>query len=51
MEPKDRPSIADLLADPYFTDIEDIKQAPPLTGWEATVREFCNDLIARQNVY
>ena len=25
VEPGDRPSIADLLADPYFTDIEEIK--------------------------
>ena len=46
-----RPSIADILADPYFIDIEEIVDPPSLTTQEKTIKEFCNDLITRQNVY
>ena len=51
VEPNDRPTIADILSDPYFTGIEDIEEPPALLPWQKTIREFCNDLITRQNVH
>lgn len=52
IDPTKRPSIDELLADPYFsTDAEKIATRPELLEWEQLLRKAADNYIQKSNVY
>ena len=49
VEPESRPTIEEVLADPYFIDAPE--EMPSLNPEEQSLRTFINDLIKRANVH
>lgn len=51
VDPTKRPTIEEILADPYFDGVDDIQEPPQLRDWEQIMRDFIADLITRANVH